>query len=1569
MAPEDLSGLGADDLLIVRNPSIRASDARAEQPAASARARGGPPGTSSFARSVLARGARTAADARAAAGCDGTGEVPLPLPVKGVELAPRPLDGPAASPKRERWTGSSFAPLIRDPAGPSLVRRRVRQNVTGELARAGRRGSSSDGSLPPSTPPSASATSSRVPSSRPGVGPSPGPSKLAGLGSEPSAQSLPPPSPERSAPDPPEREAPAPAPPVAGGSDGGASSDGGGASPAQPPRRPSLSSHDSQASAGSPGPPAARADGAGEVASLHCGMGPGARVPGGRPARRRQGGTLRRGAPSAGVKLPWGFRGARSPQRRDRVYAPPSPDGDTFTYSRRAVVDLFSPPPRRAGAAVGQGPAKTAGARGRQARHEFLMTGRRVWRGGGGPAPAGGGAPGGPGPGGGWFGPGGRGGGAAGGPEGPGEREGPARGRRGRKRSGLRSSLGRGTDLSRIPENEVATVGEEEIEQQIEMLASEPSGAGAPLAAGAARGGDWPWQVTLSGVSPAEGEATPPCAPGAAVLSKPLIEAWAETADASLIEVVDLSGRGLEDVDPRGLTSLLELKELLVGDNALPDLACLSSLYCLQTLIIPLNMIAAVGPLREDAFLRLSFLDASYNRLDGSALPPLGDLPSLAHLDLSGNDLGPLPDPVGGFPALRKLVLCNCGLDGQALLPLGPLPRLSELYLGDNRIAGVPRGIDVARDYPALAALDLSNNQISQAHHVDHLRGLPSLEKVYMLGNPLEATLGRARGRGALAAGGKLAFRAETPQTPATAEMAGRAAAEGAPAGRVATPNPLDPRLAVGVSGGAAPGGRETDRKARQRAARKAGRRMGGVFKDAMRARPGERRKSDPFLGMEVLGEMTVDEVTGRVESDWGASGAMVAVPHDRILMAFSRIHHVVEKEARATASRREDRGARAGRPADNVPASAVRGLRSSSPGLMMDAAEAALASSVAQAPAPTVDKAGNAVTNPNHPNHGRGLFRPELPAAAFAPEWVGAAGAGGGGAGGEGDGFSFPVAASPPPEAASPEPRAGDAPALSGGPSPARRPSLLDTAVLPGAAGGDGVRRRGRTSNLVDGLDGVGSKRGSMLEPILSTDQLSGSLSDLGPSSSQAAGLALTKDPSGMFGADGGPQGEQSAATLESDGSFQSVFSDGDLDSAGDGLLGPEAWSTGRADREGSSQGGRGTSAGAAGGSRPASGASDPTMRLLAALGAPGREPPGAAREEKARAASEVARRLAAVLGTDHSGRRYVTGDAGGPAGRRAPLRAPREPSLGVSESSRAARRRLLAAVEQRRAAMAEAAAAERAREEERARAREAAERGLRKGGSKSVKFSAAGPGRRAGFVDAGPGEDGGEGEGAGGGAAWTALPRIPPRRRAGGAGGVEEGDALAGRLRALGGRLDGLQGTLIAAGAVPDDVLDLPVLASVRADMRRITFERRKSDTLATSRSKSLSRGRGKTLSRDLQASAREEAAGVARTAPVWEPAPSREGAGGTAGGDRGTGADSRDGAIASLAGALGSRRGFDVPGDDAGDWGMPGLLRAAVAGTGAPDGPGSSGDEGSGPLMSSPVYSPLGRGAGGR
>lgn len=107
-------------------------------------------------------------------------------------------------------------------------------------------------------------------------------------------------------------------------------------------------------------------------------------------------------------------------------------------------------------------------------------------------------------------------------------------------------------DLGRIPENEVATADEEEIEMQIEALAGEG------LSEEEAEEWSAPWTVTLLGD---DGAAMPEASGDGDMLDLALIQAEAESTDVGAIEVVDLSSRGLVGVDPHGLSAVSALSE------------------------------------------------------------------------------------------------------------------------------------------------------------------------------------------------------------------------------------------------------------------------------------------------------------------------------------------------------------------------------------------------------------------------------------------------------------------------------------------------------------------------------------------------------------------------------------------------------------------------------------------------------------------------------------------------------------------------------------------------------------------------------------------------------------------------------------------------------------------------------------------------------------------------------------------------------------------------------------------------------------------------------------------------
>lgn len=104
---------------------------------------------------------------------------------------------------------------------------------------------------------------------------------------------------------------------------------------------------------------------------------------------------------------------------------------------------------------------------------------------------------------------------------------------------------------------------------------------------------------------------------------------------------------------------------------------------------------------------------------------------------------------------------------------------------------------------------------------------------------------------------------------------------------RPVTPDVHDPRLAVGITAKGHVSAQRTEAAGRRLSLRRAKRLMGSVFREALdKGMHGDHRQSDPFLGMEVIGEVGVDERTGRINQDWDMSGALVS---GEILCAAAR--------------------------------------------------------------------------------------------------------------------------------------------------------------------------------------------------------------------------------------------------------------------------------------------------------------------------------------------------------------------------------------------------------------------------------------------------------------------------------------------------------------------------------------------------------------------------------------------------------------------------------------------------------------------------------------------------------
>ena len=169
---------------------------------------------------------------------------------------------------------------------------------------------------------------------------------------------------------------------------------------------------------------------------------------------------------------------------------------------------------------------------------------------------------------------------------------------------------------------------------------------------------------------------------------------------------------------------------------------------------------------------------------------------------------------------------------------------------------------------------------MEEAHGTVQDRAHDSTRSLFCRVSPALSSPSARRDKAGL--GGQLVFQAVPSSTPPTAEV--MPDPRDGTRVRVRSPSTLDPALAVGATARQAPrdaprAAAPTGEQARTLAARRAQHLMGGVFLDVREHGAGGRGKArdDPFLGMEVLGELRVDELTGEVAQDWDMSGALVS--------------------------------------------------------------------------------------------------------------------------------------------------------------------------------------------------------------------------------------------------------------------------------------------------------------------------------------------------------------------------------------------------------------------------------------------------------------------------------------------------------------------------------------------------------------------------------------------------------------------------------------------------------------------------------------------------------------------
>jgi Leucine-rich repeat (LRR) protein len=189
-----------------------------------------------------------------------------------------------------------------------------------------------------------------------------------------------------------------------------------------------------------------------------------------------------------------------------------------------------------------------------------------------------------------------------------------------------------------------------------------------------------------------------------------------EGLDATrVLEYLNLDGNKIMHLG-KGLSRLSKLKELRISRNGLTSLEGLAGLCSLEV------------------------LDASHNRIQNVAVEHIKMLSKIDELSLRGNQLESLnflrasPQPL---PLLATLDASSNKLTSKGLEGMPKLPQMAELNLAGNGIANICPA--TAASWHSIEILDLSENQLSDATSIRHLKALSSLRELSLLGNPMSA--------------------------------------------------------------------------------------------------------------------------------------------------------------------------------------------------------------------------------------------------------------------------------------------------------------------------------------------------------------------------------------------------------------------------------------------------------------------------------------------------------------------------------------------------------------------------------------------------------------------------------------------------------------------------------------------------------------------------------------------------------------------------------------------------------------------------------------------------------------
>ena len=240
------------------------------------------------------------------------------------------------------------------------------------------------------------------------------------------------------------------------------------------------------------------------------------------------------------------------------------------------------------------------------------------------------------------------------------------------------------------------------------------------------------------------------CAPGkGSFLKERKVEPRRALADAivhrycggeSYGDATDAKGSRGVVIDPRSRQQarFVGMAELAAQQS---DLSKLQRVALMKACV---SRLSSVGqPTLGELAPNIEELDLAENLLqEWSVVAELAvQLPRLETLDLRANRLVATPClELPPFQSLRCLVLNATHLSWPDTVSLAPqLPRLTELHVATNGITSLEAATPLPEAFPALQTLDLDSNQISDWSEICRLAHLPSLTKLTMSGNQLQA--------------------------------------------------------------------------------------------------------------------------------------------------------------------------------------------------------------------------------------------------------------------------------------------------------------------------------------------------------------------------------------------------------------------------------------------------------------------------------------------------------------------------------------------------------------------------------------------------------------------------------------------------------------------------------------------------------------------------------------------------------------------------------------------------------------------------------------------------------------